>query len=204
MLMNLRRPTGQVDARSQLGRWITLLSSCDSVQAIVEVGTWRGNGTTRRITEGLDQRRVQDARAVCIEADRPMALEAAGRYRRRGDVDVIWGRLVSTADVLDDDLTPEEAGWLAADLERLAAAPLVINTLPAAIDLLILDGGEFTTYAEFMLLRSRVARWIVLDDTKTRKCRRIVESVEAGLVPDFRVVDASAERNGVAVLHRVG
>jgi hypothetical protein len=116
----------------------------------------------------------------------------------------MWGRVVDRAQVRDDALTEEEGHWLEADLANLESAPLVLDRLPPVIDLLVLDGGEFTTYGEFHLLHPRVSAWILLDDTRTRKCRDILEEVRAGQVPQWIIVDESQERNGVAVLRRLG
>ena len=199
----LHRPTGQVRSDSELGRWITMLSSLAATRSIVEVGTWRGNGTTRQIALGLAQRQRGDATAVCVEADREMAAEAARRHQSNASIRVVWGRLVGPEDVDDSGLTAEEQQWLTDDLARLRDAPWALPEIPDQIDLLILDGGEFTTRAEFELLHNRVTRWILLDDTRTRKCRQIVETVRS---PEshFAVVAESDERNGVMVLRRQG
>jgi hypothetical protein len=141
--------------------------------------------------------------AFCFEADKQMADEAIHRYRRDPKVQVIWGRLVEAADVDDTNLQGDEASWLKGDLARLESSPNVLWQVPSQIDLLVLDGGEFTTQAEFQLLKSRVSGWIALDDTHTRKCRGILERVYAGEEDEFAVVDYSDERNGVALLRRI-
>ena len=68
------------------------------------------------------------------------------------------------------------------------------------IDLLILDGGEFSTYSEFQLLKSRVTKYVVLDDIFTRKCKKILQEVQSS--NEFEVIYFSTERNGSAVLYR--
>lgn len=198
-----RQPTGQVGAGSDLGRWIEHLSSIESVVSIVEIGTWRGNGTTRRIADGFARRSRQNAAALCLEVDREMAAEAAARFRGNPAIKVVWGRVVGAQDVDDSALEPQERGWLEADLESMAISPNVLDMVPTEIDLLILDGGEFTTQAEYALLKSRVTGWIALDDTRTRKCREIVRRLLGGEDPDFAVVEQSEERNGIMIVRRI-
>lgn len=198
-----RRPTGQMGRESELGRWIILLCSLESVTRVVEIGTWRGNGTTRRISEGFKQHRTSRSQAVCLEFNRKMAAEAANRYRRNQQITIVWGRLVGPDDYDVHDLSTDEAQWLKRDMADAAEAPLVWDQLPDEIDLLILDGGEFSTQAEFFALKDRCTGWIALEDTRTRKCREIVRSITSGDLPDFTIVFESMERNGVMLLRRV-
>ncbi len=197
-----RRPTGQVSGSSDLGRWIEHLSSLQSVTTIVEVGTWRGNGTTRRIAKGLGRRDGNAASAVCVEFNRGMANEAMARHRKNPAIRIVWGRLVEAESLDGSDLTDEEIGWFQQDLSNMDTAPNVFGEMPEAIDLLILDGGEFSTLAEFLVLKDRVTGWIALDDTRTRKCREIVRRIGAGEDPQFVVADESDERNGIMILRR--
>ena len=132
-----------------------------------------------------------------------MAAEAAARYRRNPAIRVVWGRVVEMGDVDDSDLEPMEQDWLRADLERMAESPDVLGMVPTGIDLLILDYGEFTTQAEYELLKGRVSGWIALDDTRTRKCRDIVRRLLEGEDRDFAVVDQSDERNGIMILRPI-
>jgi hypothetical protein len=69
--------------------------------------------------------------------------------------------------------------------------------LPETIDLLILDGGEFTSEQEFRLLAPR-SRHIIMDDTcrnYSRKFCRIRDEILA-TGPQKVVVDAIDDRNG--------
>ena len=87
------------------------------------------------------------------------------------------------------------------DEELISLIPNVLSSVPREIHLLLLDGGEFSTFAEFQELVPRVTGWIALDDTKVRKCRKIVESLDSG--EDFRLIFNSDERNGVAIYRRI-
>lgn len=201
LLRSVREPTGQITLDTAVGRWIALLSSLPEVQTIVEVGAWRGNGSTRCIASGI-VRRSPSPRVWSIEADPRLAREAGRRHARNPNIEVIWGRIVGV-DALDlDDLTEVEAMWAADDIRNLEEAPEVTGRLPEVIDLLILDGGEFSTAAEYDVLAPRTAGWLVLDDTGTRKCAGIVHRLVSRADTRFTPVWSSQERNGVLVARR--
>lgn len=195
------RVSGQIGLESEIGRWITLLSSLASVKEIVEIGTWRGNGSTRCVADGIKLRRDRDVRALCLEIDNAMAFEASRRWRSIPEIRVEWGRITDFDDLDQDHLTNHEIAWFEKDVALLESSPNIFEIVPESIDLLVLDGGEFSTYAEFRLLRERVSQWIVLDDTQTRKGAQILKEIRAGHF-DFSLVFESCERNGVAVVAR--
>jgi hypothetical protein len=74
--------------------------------------------------------------------------------------------------------------------------PNVLSQIPKQIDLLILDGGEFSTYAEWVTLKDR-SKIIMLDDTNVLKCKQIVS--ESSTSPDYQLLTKSDERNGFHV-----
>ena len=81
----------------------------------------------------------------------------------------MYGRLVHEDALDSDDLTALEEGWFAQDLESLRSAPMANDLIPREIDFLLLDGGEFSTWAEFEALRDRVKGFLLLDDTRLKK-----------------------------------
>jgi hypothetical protein len=50
--------------------------------------------------------------------------------------------------------------------------------LPKVFDVILLDGGEFTTYYEFQLLKNR-CKILMLDDINVDKCKLIVSEILA-------------------------
>ena len=97
-------------------------------------------------------------------------------------------------------MTLDESNWLKADLEKMTRAPIVFERVPQFVDLLILDGGEFSSQAEFFALRDRIAGWVILDDIRTRKNKKVFDF----LVRDdsFCLVWVTDERNGAAIFRR--
>jgi hypothetical protein len=196
--------SGQIKKHHEIGKWIEFLSSLSGVNTIVEIGTWNGAGSSMAIARGVVSRPKNDrdhVKVVGYEINPVMAKTARRRLARFSFFDVVFGSLVSLNDLDRSNLTQTEELWLKQDEEWVLGAPNVIDSLPQNLDLLILDGGEFSTVAEFNLLRERVSGWIILDDTNTRKCAEILKMIQSN--SEFLMIYESQERNGTAILKRV-
>ena len=51
------------------------------------------------------------------------------------------------------------------------------ENLPKIFDIVLLDGGEFTTYFEYKILKDR-CKYLLLDDTNVNKCKLIVKEIK--------------------------
>lgn len=111
---------------------------------------------------------------------------------------MIHGSIVDQHELDVEDLLGDEKEWIRQDIEMMKSCRNVLSDLPLHFDLVILDGGEFSTYAEFKKLEGRISRYLILDDTETRKCRRILKEIE--LSDKYEVIFQSSERNGTAVI----
>ena len=58
----------------------------------------------------------------------------------------------------------EKLKWKLNDFEDMKQSECILSKIPEKIDLLVLDGGEFTSYHEYLLLKAR-SKYIFLDDT---------------------------------------
>ena len=196
--------SGQIRRNHEIGKWITFLASLPSVNTIVEIGTWNGKGSSRAIVRGVMSKSKPKRLPVTVrgyEINPEMAKSANKVLRRFKFFNVIYGSVINIQDLDRANLGETEKIWLEQDEVWMKNAPNVYSTVPEYIDLLILDGGEFSTLAEFRLLNKRVTGWIILDDTKTRKCSEILN-----LVKDekrFEVIYESDERHGTAILKRL-
>lgn len=191
---------GQISKYCEIGRWIELLASMDENRIIVEIGSWNGLGSSKMIVRGLRNRRLRDSRAIGFESNQDLYEVARKNLRRHSNYQLVYGSIVREDELDKSNLTDIEKGWLESDIEDLRQVPFCLNQVPDEIDLLILDGGEFSTFAEFTKLNSRVRNWIVLDDTNTRKCQQIL--AELSQDSPWKIIFLSNERNGTAVLKR--
>jgi len=65
---------------------------------------------------------------------------------------------------------------------------------------LLLDGGEFTTYYEYQLLKDR-CKILMLDDVDVDKCTKIVQEIKVD--PSWRILKHVKVRNGYLIAERV-
>ncbi len=189
---------GQISSHNEVGRWIKMISSLESVKSIVEVGTWNGKGSSKCIAAGVLQRANADCHVVGFEVNPKMFSKAKRNLSRFGFFEVVFGSVVSEEHLDRVGLSEQELEWFQKDLEWIRAAPFSLDRVPKEIDLLILDGGEFSTYAEFRELEGRLNSWLILDDTRTRKCSKILSDLEKN--SNYKIIYTSLERNGTAVI----
>lgn len=188
---------GQLDLKSEVGRWIYFLSSLSSTAVIIEIGTWNGKGSSNLIARGVVKSKNLGKVVIGLEINKNLVTKAQKNLKKYQFFKVLHGSVINVSEVDRVDLTDAEINWLRDDLINIGTVPNVLEQLPSEINLLLLDGGEFTTYAEYKNLKNRINGYVILDDTKSRKCRRILLEAKK----DKLVIFESHERNGTAVLY---
>ncbi len=71
--------------------------------------------------------------------------------------------------------------------------------IPSIFDVILLDGGEFTTYHEFQILKNK-CKVLMLDDTQADKCKYIVQELLSD--PSWKIVKHEKYRNGYVIAER--
>jgi tRNA A58 N-methylase Trm61 len=196
-LKNWIRPNGQISLHSELGRLLFAISSLSENKVVVEIGTWNGLGSGTIIAKGITASKSH-SKALGLEVDYNRVSQARRHLRKYNFFSVVHGRIIEVVDLDSSSLNDIEKQWFDSDVQNMSAAPNILDSLPKQIDVLLLDGGEFSSYAEYVALKDRVVKWLILDDVNVRKnCRVLKEAIESG---DFTQVWKSNERNGTAIL----
>jgi hypothetical protein len=196
---------GQINLDSSAGKLLSILASSLDIKTIVEIGTWNGCGSTQCLLHGM-QNNI-DKFLITIELYPDQFEIALNNLQNKNNVKLLHGSI----------LTPEEAAWLDKseidfndlhakmyydlDMEYIKSYPNVFNLIPNHIDLLVLDGGEYTTYPEWQKLKSRTS-YVFLDDTNILKCKKIREE----LLSDINwicIEDNINSRNGYAAFKKI-
>lgn len=113
------------------------------------------------------------AHALGLEIDRKLAKIARKNVSSNKNFKVLQGSLISSDQLDGKDLSEVEGKWFSKDLAMLEIAPKIsMSQLPAKIDLLVSDGGEFGGFAELSTFLPRCSKFIVLDDVAVRKNAR--------------------------------
>jgi hypothetical protein len=174
---------GQITTQSECGIQLVKLlqeEAGKSIHTIVEIGTWNGCGSTLCIVKGIYGRTIQSVQS--LECNREKHLSALDNLDGYLDdkMFLLWGTIVDPRRIRSEEYkkhfptlhsSQRHRGWFDIDIKNCEECPNVLSQIPERIDLLVLDGGEYTTLSEFEILLPRCASYIVLDDTKEDKCR---------------------------------
>lgn len=90
--------------------------------------------------------------------------------------------------------------WNEVDVLNMQCCKVFLErqNIPNVFDVILLDGGEFTTYFEFQLLKDR-CRLLLLDDINVDKCKKIVEEIRANPKKWTIVKEDNFTRNGFMI-----
>ena len=198
---NLPDPQGQILDASRFGMWVKLLSGSEDVSTIVEIGTWKGLGSTKIIADAIRER--ENVVALSLEANESIHRIARSNLSQyaQGGLELIHGTIVGSSELSTELLSAEEKKWLQDDLDVIERAPRVEHLMPDNVDFLLLDGGEFSSEAEFKFFENRLKRWLLLDDTKVRKNRNVEMILQSSA--NWIRCDFGDDRNGWSVWLRL-
>jgi hypothetical protein len=198
---------GQIILGTIEGDLIYNLSKREDVKTIFEIGTWTGLGSTMCVIKGIIDSRKKK-KFISLELYNEMfqiALKNLKRYKNR--VELINGRIIDYEDTFWFDHTKIDFKtdyharlYYNMDMNYLKNSENVIDKIPEQIDLLILDGGEYTTYPEWLKLKDR-SRIVVLDDTNILKTKKIRDEII--LSEKYNIIhDDTKSRNGFSVFEK--
>ena len=209
--------SGQINRGSKAGEAIYALSNDKDNMIFVETGTWNGQGSTKCIMDALFKRDDESV-LYSIESHR-IFYDQARQYwdpiiamYKREKLKLILGRIIEPSEVMTIEEVeagevqlshPDWRDWHAGDMRYYNEAEClnVCDDLPEKIDVLLLDGGEFSSYAEYLRLKDRT-KIILLDDSnvlKNYKVKKELLSSDKWLL----LLDYSHERNGFIGFQRI-
>lgn len=151
-------PKGQILPESNFGQALTALAR--NSNTIVEIGCWRGGGSTKCLALGLVR---PEQKMWSIDASPEMIAESkALNHDER--ISFLCGTVLRPDEcvVSTEHLDLKDA---VQEMENCSKLPYIGEKLPEDIDLLLLDGGEFSSRSEFIKLRNR-CKIIALDDIR--------------------------------------
>lgn len=188
---------GQMLEHSERGKILIKIIKGLKPKNVVEIGTWKGLGSTKCIIDSIDN----ESNFISIESNYNFYNVAKNNLTNYLDkVNLLYGTIVTDKEVnefvSDKNLTEEQKKWLSEDLENLSRCENIIESIPSEIDFLLLDGGEFSTYSEWQILKGRT-KMVALDDIRELKTKQIYKE----LITDdsYELVIETPDGNGFCV-----
>jgi hypothetical protein len=200
---------GQINRGSKLGEIIYNLCLQDDIKNIVEIGTWNGMGSTKCIYDAISEKQ-EEYLVYSLECNIEFHNIALSNYEdlpKLNNFNIILGTIISPdenrdpinnyEDIFFNQYSREiQNSWYIQDLENCKKVPNVLSIIPDSIDLLILDGGEFSSLSEYQKLKDRT-RYFILDDVNTIKNNEVAILMRND--SNYQIIYDSDDRNGFLV-----
>lgn len=194
--------SGQVKKDTLLAHLITTLCRDETNKTFLEIGTWNGYGSTKIFVEALQAR--TDTLFYSLECNKEKSEFARNLYQGEKNVfilnETIHNHLPEDITTIFPELLTNKQYnyWHEVDVENMKACIpfLERKDIPNLFDVIFLDGGEFTTYHEYQALKNK-CNYLLLDDTNTNKCMKIVEEIYNDKSKWEILAHDKNERNGI-------
>ena len=223
-LVSTSEDTGQVlDDNTLMSKWIRGLAIDPNNKTFLEIGTWNGLGSTRIFVNGLNTRieigklrqtsMIADAKEYfdytfySLECNKLKSRTAAAYYSPFKNVhmlnEVLFNELPSNFDEIFPEGRNDRRNKI--DLENMANCKLFLDrdNLPDIFDVVLLDGGAYTTYFEFQMLKDR-CNYLLLDDIRNVKNKKIVKILKDNPTHWAILEEDLSNRNGALICKRIG
>ena len=205
--------TGQINRGSLLGEVIYNLCLQDDIKNIVEIGSWNGMGSTKCIYDAISEKKSEYL-VYSLESNEEFYNICMENYKNLpefSNFNVVLGTIISPDENMDPMFNFDEnffrqysrdvqKSWYLEDCKNCKNTPNVLNIIPDKIDLLILDGGEFSGLSEYQKLKDR-SKYFILDDTNTIKNNEVARLMRED--KGYQIIHDSNDRNGFLVSKKI-
>lgn len=201
---SLQNNVGQINLDTKFGKRIYDFSKNPKVKSILEIGTWNGLGSTRCFVESLKTRNDYYI-FYSLECNSDKYQIAKDHYKDLKNINILNEVLLQEMpkDIYDRfpelKINQQFNYWNSIDFQNMKDKNLFLKrvNLPEIFDIIMLDGGEFTTYYEFQILKNR-CKIFMMDDVNVSKGRLIYEEIINN--PNmWEVIEKDNERNGFLI-----
>jgi len=197
--------------RNKLANWIKELSSDDKNKTFLEIGTWNGLGSTKCFVDGFSSRkssrRKDDYVFYSLECNFDKSEDAKKLYQDYPNVHIL-NEVINKGKPDDfDDIFPdlnETAKYLySIDLQNIEQCNLFLDRkdIPSSFDVLLLDGGAWSTYWEFQTLKNK-CKYLLLDDSNKYKNLLIAKEIRENQ-DDWKILEDWTDNNGFIVCKNI-
>lgn len=183
----------------------------ENVNIILDIGTSNGLGTTKCIVDAILDSNKTFYKIYSLECRLDRVMKAIDNlsnitnlYLLHGTIvnsielepllkNLDWGYMLNSIWVSASENISTALSWLKEDMHYLKTTPNVMSKIPEKLDLLVIDGSEFTGFIEFKKMFKN-SRYIALDDVNSFKNRKSREFV-INNVKEFKILVDSEKDN---------
>ena len=192
---------GQMNQNTQRGKLLMQNIKENSYNTIVEIGTWNGLGSTLCVLNTMKE----NCEFFSLESNKKFYDIASNNLEQHKEkLKLTYGSLITHDELKDFSLSlvlnAEQKLWLEEDLSNLKNTKIVLEELPETIDLLVLDGGEFSSFLEWEKLKLRT-KVVALDDCNVLKNSKVVNELEKD--KNYVKVYSTDEGHGFVIFKKI-
>lgn len=178
--MNLILGNGQINMNSDFGKCIFNICSDKTIRNIFEVGTWNGQGSTICVMNAIANK--SKSILYSLEANPDMFKQAIifwEKYNVDNKLVLLNGSLhnkivdINELNIIYNYNIPYYNEHYIPEKNLIENCSIINIDNITDLDVIILDGGEYTTLEDFNILILKNPKYICLDDTNIYKCKNI-------------------------------
>ena len=184
-------------------------------KTFLEVGTGTGMGTTRALVNGILHRTEQNARMYSFDINEPALHKARYQYINNRKwvsasfLQFIWGRLNKTDFMVREDLAEMPNPYQIRQIYDVSydrehhlwlKAPFV--TLSEKFDVIVLDGGDFSSVGDYATLKTLEPKMWFLADVNL--CKNKAAFAELSASSKYEIVRKFEDGRGSAIFKQKG
>jgi hypothetical protein len=184
-------------------------------KTFLEVGTGTGMGTTRALVNGILHRTEQNARMYSFDINEPALHKARYQYINNRKwvsasfLQFIWGRLNKTDFMVREDLAEMPNPYQIRQIYDVSydrehhlwlKAPFV--TLSEKFDVIVLDGGDFSSVGDYATLKTLEPKMWFLADVNL--CKNKAAFAELSASSKYEMVRKFEDGRGSAIFKQKG
>ena len=185
---------GQIKIDTPPGKLLYNFIEKNDIKNVLEIGTWNGLGSTIVLYDALKGKGGKFS-ITSLETDKIAYKNAKKNLKNRKEINLLLGRITeiyempepSSIDFIKHNLNPENIEWFYQDLRRYKKTKNVFELLDTDYDLILFDGGEFSTFAEFEKLYQRT-KYFCLDDIDAYKQLEVMKYIDKNS-KNFRLIE---------------
>jgi hypothetical protein len=175
---------GQINMNSEFGNSIYNICLNKNIQNIFEVGTYNGQGSTVCIMNAILNK--SNSKLYSLESNYDMFCNAKNfwnNYNTKDKLILLNGTLhnkiadINELNKIYNNNIPYYNEHYLPEKKILENGKIINIENINNIDVIILDGGEYTTQEDFNILLSKNPKFICLDDVNVYKCKNIRQTL---------------------------